>query len=45
MKAEEKLKVDFEKKFEKITEMKKEFEEKNEPKISLSLAFRAEKKK
>ena len=45
LKAEEKLKVDFEKKFEKITEMKKEFEEKNEPKISLSLAFRAEKKK
>lgn len=44
LKEEEKVKIAFEKKFEKIAEMKKEFEEKNEPIISSSLAFRAEKK-
>lgn len=44
LKEEEKVKIAFEKKYEKIAEMKKEFEEKNEPIISSSLAFRAEKK-
>ena len=42
--AENKVKTAFEKRFEKIVEMKKQFEEKNEPIISSSLAFRAEKK-
>lgn len=41
--AENKVKTAFEKRFEKIVEMKKQFEEKNEPIISSSLAFRAEK--
>lgn len=45
LEAENKVKVSFEKKFEKIAEMKKEFEEKNDPKITESLSFRAEKKK
>lgn len=41
--AENKVKTAFEKKYEKIAEMKKQFEEKNEPIINSSLAFRAEK--